>query len=136
MSTEALRAELRRMLLWSAVLDAAAYLISMLWLRVTAAFALGLLLGTVLLIGMLILLHISIVRMAEDAKRTGVTSQRRYVLFYALRLAVFAVGFGTALVLRQYISPIGTAIPMLYPRIVYTAGALFSPNRKSGDKKR
>lgn len=125
------------MLLWSAVLDAAAYLVSTLWLGFTASFALGLLLGTVLLFGMLVLLHLSIVKLAEDAKRTGVTSQRRYVLFYALRLTVFAVGFGTALVLRRYISPVGTAIPMLYPRIVYTAGALFQrPDSKSGDKKR
>ncbi|MBR5371101.1 MAG: hypothetical protein IK130_02695 [Oscillospiraceae bacterium] len=137
MSSEALRAELRMLAVRSLLLDLAAYLISTLWIGFTASFAWGLLLGTALLFGTLLLLNISIVKMAEDAKRAGVTNQRRYVLFYALRLLLFAAGFGTALVLRAYISPVGTAIPMLYPRLIYTLGALIRrPDSQSGGKKR
>ena len=137
MSSEALRAELRMLLVRSLLLDLAAYLVSTLWLGVTASFALGLLLGTALLFGTLLILHVSIVKMADDAKKYGVTSQKRHVLFYGLRLLLFAAGFGTALVFRAYISPVGTAIPMLYPRLIYTFGALIHrPDSKSVGKKR
>lgn len=137
MSSEALRAELRMLLRCSVFLNIAAYLVSTFWIGFTAAFAFGLLLGTAALFGTLLILHISIVRMAEDAKRTGVANQKRYLLFYGLRLLVFAVCFGCALCFRAYISPVGTAIPMLYPRLIYTLGALLRrPDSDSGGKKR
>ena len=126
MPEDSLRQELRMLMTRAAFLDLAAYLLSIPFLGVTASFALGLLLGTAVLLCSLLLLSVSVRKTAEDAKRFGTASQRRHQLFYALRLTVFAAGFGTAIVLRAYISPLGTALPMLYPRLIYTAGALFS----------
>lgn len=135
MPSDVLRQEIRSLAKRSVFLDIAAYLISTPFLGVTLSFALGLLLGTAVLLVTLMLLKISVERMAEDAKRSGVTSQRRYLLFYVARLAIFGVAFGAALLLQQYLSPVAVVIPMLYPRLIYTAGAVFSGS-KSPQKKR
>lgn len=130
-----LRQEIIDILRRAVFLDIAAYLISVIVLGATLSFALGLLLGTAVLLATLFLLKISVERMAADAKRSGVTSQRRYLLFYAMRLGVFAVAFGAAVILRNYISPVAVAIPMLYPRLIYTLGALFQRTGKAGQKR-
>lgn len=126
MPSEPLRQELRELMKRAAFLNIAAYLISIPVLGATLRFALGLLLGTAVLFCTLLLLRLSVLRMADDAKRYGVTSQRRYLLFYALRLLVFAAAFAAALVFRTRISPAAVCLPLLYPRLIYTAGALFS----------
>ena len=137
MPSDAIRKELKMLAGRAVFLNIAAYLMSVIILGVTLSFAVGLLLGTAVLFGSLLLLQYSLKRMAEDAKRTGVTNQRRYQMFYALRLLLFAVAFGTSLVLRVYISPVAVAIPMLYPRLIYTAGAIFfRSDPDSGKKKR
>lgn len=117
-------------------LNIAAYLISIIVLGVTLRFALGLLLGTAVLFCTLLLLLLSVLRMEDDAKRYGLTSQRRYLLFYALRLLVFAAAFALALVFRTWIAPAAVCLPMLYPRLIYTAGALFSRAGKDSRKKK
>ena len=129
MAADVLGREMKMLLRRALFLDIAAYLISTVFYGFTYPFALGLLLGTAVLAATLALLRVSVERMAHDAKSAGVTSQRRYLLFYALRLLVFAAGFALSLVLRAYISPIAVCVPMLYPRLIYTAGALF---QKSG----
>lgn len=137
MPSNDLRQELSGLMKRAMFLNIAAYLVSIIFLGVTVSFALGLLLGTLMLFAMLLLLKISVSRMAEDAKRAGVTSQRRYLLFYALRLGVFGLGFGAALYFRQWISPVAAVLPMIYPRLIYTAGALFSGSdsgKKRGEK--
>jgi len=73
----------------SLMLNIAAYLISVIVLGVTLRFALGLLLGTAVLFGSLMLLQISVRRMAQDARRSGTASVRRHQLFYMLRLLLF-----------------------------------------------
>ncbi len=135
MPKDQLRQEIIDILRRAVFLDIAAYLISVIVLGATLSFALGLLLGTAVLLATLFLLKISVERMAADAKRSGVTSQRRYLLFYAMRLGVFAVAFGAAVILRKYISPVAAAIPMLYPRLIYTLGALFQRTGKAGQKR-
>lgn len=138
MPSESLRKEIRMLGIRAVWLDLAAYLISIPLIGVTLSFAAGLLLDTAAMLGMLAVLSYSVRRMAEDAKRAGVTSQKRYLLLYGLRLLIFAVSFGASLMLRAYISPVGVVIPMLYPRLIYTAGALFtrSGSGRSSDKKR
>ena len=128
--------EIRGILKRAVFLDIAAYLVSVIVRGASLSFALGLLLGTAVLLATLLLLKISVERMAADAKYSGVTSQRRYLLFYALRLAVFGAAFGTALILRKYLSPVAVVIPMLYPRLIYTAGALLQGSGGSAGKKR
>ena len=117
-------------------LNIAAYLISVIVLGVTLAFAVGLLLGTAVLFGTLLLLQISIKRMAAEAKRTGTANQRRYLLFYALRLLLFGCSFAASLIFSAWISPVAVVLPMLYPRLIYTAGALFSRSGFSSDGKK
>ncbi|MBP0968261.1 MAG: ATP synthase subunit I [Oscillospiraceae bacterium] len=118
-------------------LNIAAYLCSIIAVGVTLRFASGLLLGTAVLFCTLLLLRLSVLRMEDDAKRYGTTSQRRYLLFYALRLLVFAAAFAAALLFRTRISPVAVVIPMLYPRLIYTAGSLFSGiGKHSREKKR
>lgn len=134
--SDILRQEIRGIAKRAAFLDIAAYLISVIVCGATVSFAVGLLLGTAVLLGTLLLLKISVERMAADAKRSGVTSQRRYLLYYAMRLGVFAAAFGTAVILRSYISPVAVAVPMLYPRLIYTAGALFQRAGSSAGQKR
>ena len=117
-------------------LDLAAYLISVIVCGATLSFALGLLLGTAVLLGTLLLLKISVERMAADAKRSGVTNQRRYQMFYAMRLGVFAAAFGISVILRNDISPVAVVIPMLYPRLINTAGAVFKRTGGTAGQKR
>ncbi len=136
MQNDILRQEIRSLAKRAVLLDLAAYLLSVIFIGATAAFACGLLLGTAVLICSLLLLKTSVERMAYDAKRSGVTNQRRYQLFYALRLAVFGIAFGAAVVFRQYIHPAAVVIPMMYPRLIYTAGALFSRSGSQSGKKR
>jgi hypothetical protein len=136
MPAELLKKELIMLLKRTVCLDIAAYLISILFIGVTLQFALGLLLGSAVLFITLLLIQVSVRRMAADAKRSGVTSQRRYLLFYALRLFVFAAAFAASLLLPERISPVGTVIPMLYPRLIYTAGALFSRSGSNAVKKK
>lgn len=135
MPKDHLRQEILDIFKRAVFLDIAAYLISVIVLGATLSFALGLLLGTAVLLATLLLLKISVERMASDAKRSGVTSQRRYLLFYAMRLGVFAVAFGAAVILRKYISPVAVAVPMLYPRLIYTLGAVFQRTGKAGQKR-
>ncbi|MBQ8922079.1 MAG: ATP synthase subunit I [Oscillospiraceae bacterium] len=125
--------ELKMLAKRSVFLNLAAYLVSVIVLGVTLSFALGLLLGTAVLIGTLLLMRYSLLRMAGEAKRTGVTSRRRWQLFYALRLLLFGAAFAAALLLRRYLSPVGVAVPMLYPRLIYTAGAVF--HRRDSDSR-
>lgn len=138
MPADSLRQEIHALMKRAVFLDIAAYLISVMFLGVTLSFALGLLLGTAVLYASLLLLRVSVLRMEEDARRCGTASQRRHLLFYAARLGVFAAAFSAALLYREQISPVAAVIPMLYPRLVYTAGALFSRtgSSSSGKKKR
>ena len=136
MPNGAFRQEIAMLMRRGFFLSLAAYCISIPFLGLTLRFALGLLLGTGVLLGSLWLLQISITRMAGEAKRSGTANQRRYLLFYALRLALFALGFGAALLLRQHISPVAVCIPMLYPRIIYTAGAALQKSGSAGHQKR
>lgn len=131
MSADLLKGEIAGLMKRALFLDIAAYLISTAFYGFTLSFAAGLCLGTAVLLGTLVLLAYSVTRMEQDAKRAGVTNQRRYLLLYALRLLIFGIAFGAALLLRKRVSPVAVCIPMLYPRLIYTAGALFQkPGKK------
>ncbi len=137
MPEEVMLREMKMLARRTVFLNIAAYLVSVIVLGATLSFAAGLLLGSAVLFCSLFLLRYSVLRMAEEAKRTGIPNRRRYRFFYALRLFVFAAAFGTAVIFRRYISPAAVAVPMLYPRLVYTAGAIFTRSTPdSGQKKR
>lgn len=130
MPSDPIRQELLTLMKRAVFLNVAAYLISIIAVGVTLRFAAGLLLGTAVLLCTLLLLRLSVLRMEDDAKRFGTTSQRRYLLFYALRMLVFAAAFAAALLFRTRISPVAVVLPMLYPRLIYTAGSLLSGTGK------
>ncbi len=130
MPSDPIRQELLLLMKRAVFLNIAAYLISIIAVGVTLRFAAGLLLGTAVLFCTLLLLRLSVLHMEDDAKRYGTTSQRRYLLFYALRLLVFAAAFAAALLFRTRISPVAVVVPMLYPRLIYTIGSLLSGTGK------
>ncbi|MCQ2416726.1 MAG: ATP synthase subunit I [Oscillospiraceae bacterium] len=118
------------------ILDIAAYLISLLFYGLTISFAAGLVLGTAVLFAMLYLLRLSVCRAADDAIRYGTTSQKRYMLYYALRILVFGIAFAGALHFRNQVSPVAAVIPMIYPRLIYTADAIFKKKSSIADRKK
>lgn len=117
------------------LLDIAAYCMSIPFYGMTISFAAGLAAGTLVLFGSLFLLNLSLARMAEEAKRSGTSSQKRFLLFYGLRLGLFALAFGAALLSRGRVSPVGTALPVFYPRLVYTAQAMFRKKKSHRGRK-
>ena len=132
MSADLLKSEITALMIRALFLDAAAYLVSTAFYGLNLPFAAGLALGTAVLLCSLFLLAASVLKTERDALRAGVTSPRRHRIFYALRLLLFALAFAAALLLPQRIHPAAVCIPMLYPRLIYTAGALF---QKSGKKR-
>ena len=129
MEEKMLRTELAHIGKWSVILDALAYSISIPFLGFRLPFAMGLLLGTVTMLGSMWLLSRTVLRIAEQAKETG-THDRRYLKSYLLRMLMIGAAFVIAYRYRP-IAALGVAIPMLYPRVIYTAGALL-PQRSSG----
>ncbi len=122
METELLRKDWLHMAKWAIILDVAAYGISVMLCGFTLPFALGLMLGTIAMLTSMWLLSRTVLKIAERAKETG-THNRRYLASYVLRMAILGIAFVIAYRYRP-IAALGAAIPMLYPRIIYTVGAL------------
>lgn len=127
MEAELLKKDLLHMAKWAAILDVAAYGISILFLGLTLPFALGLILGTAAMLLSMWLLSRTVLKIAERAKQTG-THDRRYLASYISRLLIIGIAFAIAYRYRP-IAALGAAIPLLYPRIIYTVGALL-PEKK------
>ena len=127
MEAELLKKDLLHMAKWAAILDGVAYGISIVFLGLTLPFAFGLILGTVAMLISMWLLSRAVLRIAERAKQTG-THDRSYLASYLLRLMIVGIAFVIAYRYRP-IAALGAVIPLLYPRIIYTVGALL-PERK------
>lgn len=118
-------------------LNAAAYCISIAFFGVTLSFAVGLFLGTAVLILRLHLLYRSVWCAAKQTLQGDMYNRKRHMAYYLLRMLVFAAAFGAAYLLAP-IAALGTAIPTLYPRLLYTVGSLFSdavPYTKRGESR-
>ncbi len=120
------RGELIFLLRWSTLLAALAYLISIPVLGVTLSMALGLAAGLLSLALRQWLMYRSIQR-AKD----GAPAMRVMLGGYTLRLLIVAVVFWLSS-LTSFVHPVGTLIPLLFPKLVYTAEAAF--HRKKGGK--
>ncbi len=131
MEDKLLAAELLHIGKWSVILDAAAYCIGIPFLGVRLPFAMGLLLGTITMLGSMWLLSRTMLKIAEQAKETG-THDRRYLKSYLLRMLMTGTAFVIAYRYRP-VAALGTAIPLLYPRLIYTLGALLPQSRQSHD---
>ncbi len=129
MDKEAFLAELKMLGIRCGFLDIAAWCISNLFLGLNYHFALGLLLGTAALFVNLFILKHSIDLMAYDAKRTGQASTKRHMAYYLLRMAVFSAVFVVSLLFPSVFSPIGVAVPQIFPRLIYTAQAVRGKNK-------
>ncbi len=135
MPPELFRAEMKALICRTLLLDLAAVLIRGMFPGETLPFALGLLLGSAVMLADLLLLNRAVRAMARDAEAGGTSSQRRFQGNYLLRMLLFGAVFAAALLLPR-ISPAGVAIPMLYPRLIYTAGALFSRSKNASGKRK
>ncbi len=127
LEAELLKKDLLHMAKWAVILDVIAYSISVVFCGLTLPFAMGLILGTIAMLISLWLLSRTVLKMAERAKETG-THDRRYLASYVLRMAILGIAFVIAYRYRP-IAALGAAIPMVYPRIIYTVGALL-PEQK------
>ena len=122
MQKEALLHELRVIGIRSVFLNLAAYLISVAVQGFTLSFAVGLLLGTLLLFADLLLLSRSVSRSVEHA---GARPEMRMVSGYLLRL-IGAVFLGATRI--SWINAAATVIPLIYPRLIYVGHACLHKN--------
>lgn len=132
MDASALRAELKMLGSRSLLLNVAAYGISAFLDGFTLRFALGLLLGTAVMLCNLLLLHRSLRQTIYEAKRTGKANAALQLRGYLLRMALFALSFAAALGFPHVLSPLAVALPPLYPKLLYTAAAVCSKSKSSG----
>ena len=122
MQKEALLHELRVIGIRSVFLNLAAYLISVAVQGFTLSFAVGLLLGTLLLFADL--LSRSVSRSVEHA---GARPEMRMVSGYLLRLLLIgAVFLGATRI--SWINAAATVIPLIYPRLIYVGHACLHKN--------
>ena len=124
MQKEALLHELRVIGIRSVFLNLAAYLISVAVQGFTLSFAVGLLLGTLLLFADLLLLSRSVSRSVEHA---GARPEMRMVSGYLLRLLLIgAVFLGATRI--SWLNAAATVIPLIYPRLIYVGHACLHKN--------
>lgn len=128
MEAELLKKDLLHMTKWAVILDIAAYGISIAFLGLTLPIAMGLLLGTAAMLLSMWLLSRTALKIAECAKQTG-THDKRYLVSYSVRLLIVGVAFAIAYRFRP-IAGLGVAIPLMYPRIIYTVGALLPAKKQ------
>lgn len=128
MEAELLKKDLLHMIKWSLILDIVAYGISVAVLGLELPFAVGLALGTAAMLFSMWLLSRTALKIAEYAKQTG-THNKRYLASYCLRLIIIGIAFTAAYRYRP-IAGLGAAIPLLYPRIIYTVGALLPASKQ------
>lgn len=126
MEKAAFIAELKMLGIRAMLLNLAAYLISTFFFGFTLRFALGLMLGTAVMIVNLLILQKGISRIAYDAKRDEKANIALHTRYYLYRLGVFAAAFSFALLLPEFCSPIAAAIPVFYPKLIYTMQGFFS----------
>lgn len=125
MEKAAFMAEIRMLAIRAALLDLSAYLISTFFYGFTLRFALGLLLGTAVMVCNLLLLQRGLSRVVYEAKREGKADIALHTRYYIYRLAVFSAAFALSLLLPTVFSPIAAVIPVFYPKLIYTAQGFF-----------
>lgn len=129
MDKAAFMAEWKMLLLWGILLDAAAYFISTFFYGFTLRFALGLLIGTAVMLINLRILQFGLTLVLSEAKRTGKANMKLHNKYYVIRQLVFCIGFGLALFFSDAVSPIAAAIPVCYPKLIYTAQGIFCKSK-------
>ena len=113
--------ELSIVLPWSLIINGIIYLASLPIYKFTTGIPCGLLLGTAAMLLNFILLGYS----SERAVERPMASAKRYMfMFYVIRFAIM----GSALVIAFKVSifnPAAAAIPLIYPKIIYTLSPVF-----------
>ena len=131
MQADILIQEIRGIIKRAVFLDIAAYLISIIVLGPTLSFALGLLLGTAVLIATLLLLKISVERMAADLGRTVPQLLAEPALAKRLDLARYAEGDLGLPTLRDIVAEL--AKPGRDPRKTFEAFSFAEGVHEIGD---
>lgn len=115
--------ELRLLLPWSLALDVLCYLGSLFFVGPTVSMALGLLLGTAVMTVNFILLANSLedavrrYRHAPSGKSVKYFAMRNYLLRYLIAGAALALSF--VVNLKPWLNPVGVALPLVYPKLIY-----------------
>jgi hypothetical protein len=111
--------EIKHIALRAVIFDIVAYLLSTLWLGLNLRFALGLAIGTAVLLINLFILRNSIQR----AVMFG-TKRAKKIMFagYMVRMLLFSVAFYVSLV-TFLVNSVAVTLPQFYPKIMYAVGA-------------
>lgn len=120
--------ELKMMAPWVLLFDAVAYIVSLPFMGINYSMALGLLLGTVVLSANLIILG--------NAAETALNHKERSAKFhmagsYVLRCLIAAAAIGLSFKFSFVLNPIGTAVPLFYPKLIYILNSLINRERRS-----
>ena len=121
---------------WIFIFDAAAYLISLIFLGLNYSMALGLILGTAVLYINLIQLGVSSENVVDRYNRNkDIKSSKRYMFSnYLLRYLIIgiAVYISLSVKLGFLFNTAGVVLPLIYPKLIYLIKSLY--DRKE-DKK-
>jgi hypothetical protein len=117
--TRTIADEIKHIALRAVIFDIIAYLLSTLWLGLNLRFALGLAIGTAVLLINLFILRNSIQR----AVMFG-TKRAKKIMFagYMVRMLLFSVAFYVSLV-TFFVNSVAVTLPQFYPKIMYAVGA-------------
>ena len=129
MLSKEVKSELKPVLIFSLPLDAAVFLVSLLFIRTDGYsplfMASGLLYGTAVMLLNLFILALFVEFFAELTPEKG----RAAAAFgYFVRMTVIGVSFFGAIKL-PFINAWGAAIPLIYPKIIYTVRGVFFNKR-------
>lgn len=125
------RDELKGILPYVLAIDAVAYLVSFIFLGVNYEMALGLILGSILLLVNMALLGghseqaINIYRLTGDVSR----AKRKMAMSYAIRSVILAAALFCSLKL-DFLNTVGVMIPFLYPKPVYMIKTFISDKKE------
>ncbi|HNX64006.1 MAG TPA: hypothetical protein PKI60_02325 [Oscillospiraceae bacterium] len=136
MISKMIKNELISLTPWIFIFDAAAYLISLIFLGLNYSMALGLILGTAVLYINLIQLGISSENVVDRYNiNKDVKSSKRYMFSnYLLRYLIIgiAVYISLSVKLGFLFNTVGVVLPLIYPKLIYLIKSLY--DRKE-DKK-
>ncbi|NLP26597.1 MAG: hypothetical protein GX365_04540 [Clostridiales bacterium] len=117
--------ELKKIAFYSIFLNISLFLISIILIGAKVSVPLGLLLGTLVMLLNMFLLGMFIERVITGSKKKA---QFIMISGYLFRLLIVGILFFTS-IKTDFIHPLGAMIPLFYPKIIYTGGAILKHKR-------
>ncbi len=117
--------ELKKVAFRSIFLNIAVFLISIVFIGLNLSVLIGLLLGTSVMLLNMLLLGMFIERVLAGSKTKAKFTMTTGYLF---RLLIVGILF-FASIKFDFIHPVGAMIPLFYPKVIYTGGAILKHKR-------